>query len=194
MTRSLSAVLLIVACCSACSRRPVNANCDWPPEADAKPLDLSRAADQRHLNSDVEFGEDLAIRYMDAHPAASARESDRIRNQCLGRLYTMVMMAHQVTAPQIMRSYGRRPAGFDAAVMISFGLLYAWGAFAVARRLRRSGKGIVLSVYVSLAVAAAGVFIASYGPERSKLCASATVTSVIGSIAFPGDITTWSSS
>jgi hypothetical protein len=137
----------------------VNANCEWPPEADAKPLDLSRAADRRHLNSDVEFGEDLAIRYMDAHPGASPQESDRIRNQCVGRLFTAVMAAHQVTPPQIMSFWGRRPVGFDAAVMLSFGLLYAWCAFAVAGRLRRSGKGIVLSVYVSLAVAAAGVIV-----------------------------------
>jgi len=56
------ATILFSPSLAGCARRDGrNADCRWPGEIPAQP------SDTRHLSSDAEFAEDLAIRYADTH-------------------------------------------------------------------------------------------------------------------------------
>ena len=108
---------------------------------------------------------------MDAHARTRSgqfqwADADRIRNQCAGKLFSAIAATHAVTPPQIMSSLGRRPPEFDAAVVMSFALLYAWATSTISRRIwRRQGReigsvgGVVMIAYASLAAAGAGVLL-----------------------------------
>jgi hypothetical protein len=68
----------------------------------------------RHLRGDIEFAEELAIEYMDAHrgsrsgtskPPQSASED---LNTCLATLVQQIAKSHGVSRTEIIENFGRR--------------------------------------------------------------------------------------
>jgi hypothetical protein len=129
---------LALACLSACSRpdgpKPA---CEWPPES-AAPLDPAMPAGRRHLNADALAAEDLAIRYADSYESPQGRpgrvqEYGRRRGQCMTQLFEAIGRNHGVAVETVAQAVRRRPAGVDLAVILSFALLFAYGASLAAR-------------------------------------------------------------
>ncbi len=172
--RRLGLVLLALGCLSGCLRRPSNGTCDWPPDPRSGPLDLNHAADRDHLREDIETAEDLAVRFMDAHGGATGGlgQAASVRSQCFVKLSSIVVAEHRLTPHQYMSFVGRRPPGFDAAVGISWMLLYAWAASGITARMwRRYGPGglggSIMIAYVSLVAAGLAVL---GGEQWAGLC------------------------
>src|SRR3954469_17444313 len=85
--------------CGGCLGRPINGSCTWPPES-AAPLDLRTRSDQRHLNADARFAEELAIRYADLTRGKKSGhfidfdDYHRTRERCLIALTAAVAAGH----------------------------------------------------------------------------------------------------
>ncbi len=176
----LAYCLVVLACLTACGRRPpANSQCEWPKEARGGALNLSRASDRQHLSDDAEFAEDLAIRYADSCCGLHSRNYEGMgeyaaaRNACMAMLFRVVGTLHKVPEEKVRRSLGHRRAAFDIAVILSFALLYGWGASLLVRWLGRTyGPSdslptvAVMTVVASILAAAAGVML---GEEWSAL-------------------------
>lgn len=152
------ALLCGVAGCTG--HRQVNTNCEWP------------AGSARGLSDDAESAEDLAIRYADAHAGprsghfAGFEHYRQTRDTCGAKLITAVAAAHNVPREEVIRAVSRRPVGFDTAVMLSFLMLYALGAYAIVSKLYNrfwAAQGVttavVMVVFLSLVLSAAGVLL-----------------------------------
>jgi hypothetical protein len=132
---------------TGCLRRQGrNDDCQWP-------------GGSQSLRDDVEFAEELSIRYMDAHfgpknPVAAAEA----KNRCLGSLLGEVGKGHGVTAQAAFQLFGRRDPVADAAILGAFTLLYALGAAFALSRL--GDRPLLLLLLLSLAFGAAGVVLA----------------------------------
>jgi len=144
MTRLLLLSVLVFGCTTGCSRHPQpNSNCEWPQETAERTLNPSHPSQQRHLSDDAEFAEDLAIRYADARRGPRSghfegmAEYVRTRDQCMTALFKVIGSCHGVTEEQVRRSLGHRRTSIDLAVMVSFMLLFGFGASFVTRRIVR---------------------------------------------------------
>jgi hypothetical protein len=132
MRRLLSPWLLLLACLSVgcIGRERLNANCEWTHDA-IFPVDLQNRTHQQHLIDDVQAAEELAIRYADAERGhrsgqfAGMDEYVQTREECLATLFAVIATNHHLDPPQVRQSVGRRPAGFDVAVLLSFAMLYS---------------------------------------------------------------------
>ncbi|MGH9142526.1 MAG: hypothetical protein ACRD2I_15455 [Vicinamibacterales bacterium] len=86
--------------CGGCVTAPRSPACNWTEES-ASVLDLSQAAQQRHLSTDARTAEEWAIRYADAargHRSGhygSADEYHGIRDGCLASLLGEIALRHQ---------------------------------------------------------------------------------------------------
>lgn len=134
---AVALLLLMLAAFSGCLRREGrNSECRWPAE-----VGQASAAD-RDLLAEVEFAEELSIRYMDAHhgPRSGHFESHQAagqaRNRCLGSLLTRIGEARSLPPAEVFRSFGRRPPLIDLAINLPFALLCGWAAFLALGRLR----------------------------------------------------------
>jgi hypothetical protein len=160
----LASCLIVLACLAACLRhRPANSNCEWPNDTRAGPLDLSQRSDMQHLSEDAEFAEDLAIRYADARRGPDYLQT---RGECMERLFGTVAKNHGVTGEQVRASLGRRRLSFDAAVILSFAVLYGLAASLLTRWLCRiygPGEGLptvaVMTVFAGLIASGVGVLL-----------------------------------
>ena len=132
-------LLLILLVLSGCIRREGrNSDCQWPrrPEPKAHAINLG------NLRADLEFAEELAIRYMDAHygprnPEAAAQA----KNRCMGVRLGEIGKEHGITAQEAFKFFGQRSAAVDLAMNLPFILVYALaGDFAIRCLLGRDDK------------------------------------------------------
>ena len=165
---SLSIVFLVSA--SGCLPRDrFNKNCEWTGDS-AFQLDLQKPRDQQHLIQDAQLAEELRVRYADfKHKEATGYEGHgglldggKFGNDCQAKLDRLVARTHGVTAQQIADARKHRDEGFDAAVVLSFGVLYALGALWACRLLRRryahnKQAFAIATVLTAPAVSAVGV-------------------------------------
>lgn len=154
-------ILLLLLFLSGCVRREGrNSDCMWPAMVEGR----ASVANERSLRADLEFAEELAIRYMDAHagprdPAVAAQA----KNRCMGLLLGEIGKERGITAQEAFRSFGKRSVAVDLAMGLPFFLCYALGAdLAIRRVLGRypPAEGWMISV---LLIVLAGVGFGAVG-------------------------------
>jgi hypothetical protein len=126
---------LTLAACTRPGDFPVSSNCVWT-EQDAHSFDLNSSSDRRHLRFDAVTAEDISIRWTDRF-IGHRREYDERQNQCLETLFAGVAKQHGVDVLTVRQYSLERETVLDAAVMLSFGALYAVVAYILAGRIRR---------------------------------------------------------
>jgi hypothetical protein len=122
---------LLLACLSGCiGRERLNRNCEWTHDATFT-FDIQNRTHQQHLIEDVQAAEELAIRYADeqrGHRSGQFSGMDeyvQTREQCMATLFGVIATNHRMDPQQVRESVGRRPAGFDVVVLLSFAMLYS---------------------------------------------------------------------
>lgn len=176
---------------AGCVRREGrNSDCKWPGEPGASRLDPSRPSDARHLRADVEFAEELAIRYMDAH---RDRERQAHRIACLGELFGEIGKSHQVPLGEVAAFQGRRNTVVDVALALPFFVLYGFVAGIAARWLLRRyppgdgwGVTVLMVVLASLAFGLGGTMI---GEQWSEIAENLRVWN--GHLSYRVDLLPW---
>jgi hypothetical protein len=131
-------LLLATITLAACTRpgdHPISSNCVWSEE-DGRSLDLTQHSDRRHLRFDAVTAEDMAIRWADKY-WGHLPEYDQRCNECMESLFHGVAKNHGVDAGTVRQYSRNRDLVFDAALILSFGILYAVVAYGFAGRIRR---------------------------------------------------------
>ncbi len=169
-SRPLFAVVLMVACTSAClPRTRFNKACEWTGDSERR-LDMRLSSDQQHLIEDAQLAEELAVRYADFRHTepygyeghGGLLEHGKVGNDCLAKLDGVIKRSHGVTQSEITVARRHRDRAFDVAVVVSFWALFALAATWFARALL-TYSGSDRSIWVatttvsSMAVAAAAV-------------------------------------
>lgn len=151
-TRVTLAVLVLIGAgaASACILRPgMNADCDWPPEA-SRAIDLSAAADQRHLVIDAELIEELVDRYR-FHPPDE-------QQRCDAHLVATVAQRHAVGVVDIERARQRIPQrGLDLPVTVPMAALFFFVVPRIIRRINRRFEDEPVPAAISLILASIAV-------------------------------------
>jgi len=192
--------LLICMTSTGCVRREGrNADCIWPKEPDARTLDPRLRADAGHLREDVEFAEDLAIRYMDAQRRPQTgqfklgRPPGEVMNTCRDSLLKQISTSHQVPPREVVQFFGRRRLAIDVAVILPFLLLYGLLAIVLAGWLRRRYPpedgliaALAMALCCSLAFGVAGLL---SGEEWSLAAESIRVGT--GHLSYRADRLPW---
>ena len=129
------AIALTLTACVRPGDHPVNSDCAWIEE-DSHPLNLENAADRRHLRFDAITAEDVAIRWADQR-VAHLPEYERQRDECMEALFNGLASHHGVDVATVRQYWLQRDPFGDAAVILSFGVLYAIVANYLAGRIRR---------------------------------------------------------
>lgn len=121
-------ILLNVVILSFCFIVPVfiaetsgpDATCTWHSDSRAR------------LSDDAEKAEAIAIRYADGHsrpgfaPGKTMSDYIQTRDGCMATLFQAIAADRHVTPQQVRHAANtRRHTGLDAAVMLSFGVIYA---------------------------------------------------------------------
>jgi hypothetical protein len=170
-------LLLATITLAGCVRpgdHPISPNCIWD-EQDNRSLQLTRISDRRHLRSDAETAEDMAIRWADVHFHLLPEWNQKC-SECMEKLFQGIAAHHGVDVA-LVRQYSReRDPVVDTAVIVSFGILYLLVVYIVAGRLRRrfpSGDDNA-SFWIMSLVMAAGVSLV------------AVVAGILGSIVIEG--------
>src|SRR5690349_1421661 len=130
----LLGLTLTLTACVRPGDHPINSSCAWIEE-DSRPLNLENAADRRHLRFDAITAEDVAIRWADQR-AAHLPEYEARRDECMETLFSGVAKQHGVDVATVRQYLSARDMWGDAAVIVSFGVLYAIVAAYLARRIR----------------------------------------------------------
>ena len=156
----LIAMTLTLTGCVRPGDHPVNPNCIWI-EDDRRSLNLEHAADRRHLRFDAITAEDVAIRWADQR-VAHLPEYEPRRDECMALLFDGVARQHGVDVATVRQYRLKRDTFGDAAVILSFALLYAIVANYLAGRIRRrfppGEAGFwIMTLTMSVCVAIAGV-------------------------------------
>jgi hypothetical protein len=140
--------------------------CDFPRE-EPRRLDLTRSVDQAHLRDDAESAETIAIHYADVSPSRRQGRDEyrKERDACLASLFSAVARNHAVDVA-IVREYATgRSRGFDAAVLIAFGVGYGLAVYTLSgviiRRFAPDGgrATMVAAIPLSIGVAVAGLML-----------------------------------
>jgi hypothetical protein len=141
---AITVVLLASIFLTGCVRRGGrNSDCKWPGEANAKTLRPNQRGYASHLRDDVEFAEELAVEYMDAHHGPrsgnfkSQRAASQALNRCLAKLIEQIGKSHNVPPRELAKFFGRRSLTIDVAVSLPFVLLYGVLAGMLIGKLRR---------------------------------------------------------
>src|SRR4051794_9254856 len=154
--------------CGACLGRPINGNCVWPHEPAVR-LDLRTSSDQRHLNADARFAEELAIHYADLTRGKKSGhfigfdDYYRARERCLIALTAEVATGHGLSPTDVAAAVGRRDGRLDAGVLIVFALLYGFGVNRFLRQLfvrlppDEPGPALIAAALAAIAVSVTGV-------------------------------------
>ena len=172
-------LLLLILLLSGCVRRAGrNSDCQWPRTPEPK----APGVNQGDLRADLEFAEELAIRYMDTHYGPSNPEAAaQAKNRCLGVLLGEIGKKHGITAQEAFRSFGQRSAAVDLAMNLPFILVYALAAdFAIRRLLGRyppSESWMTSIIMITLASLAFGIGGLMLGQQWSSLAESIRVGS-----------------
>jgi hypothetical protein len=135
--KCLPLVIALCALSSACLPRDrLNSSCRWAG-------DVAGIASEQHLAADVALAEELAIRFADTTRGLRSRQfagtqvyADT-RDECMTSLLATIGTAHGVAPASLRQMIGRRPRGFDAAVFVSFAMLYVAACVLGSRWLRR---------------------------------------------------------
>jgi hypothetical protein len=167
MTRLL--LLVLITTFSGCVRpgdHPVSPNCEWS-EPDHRVLNLATSADRSHLRVDAVTAEDMAIRWADQH-AGHRPEWDQRCQECMETLFTGLAKNHGVDMATVRRYSRERDVVLDAAVIISFGLIYVGVAYLLAGRIRRrfppGEPGFwVMALTMAVGISLVGVLIGMFG-------------------------------
>jgi hypothetical protein len=131
----LLVVTVTLAGCDRPGDHPISSNCVWSEE-ESRSLDLTKTSDRRHLRFDAVTAEDVAIRWADKY-FSHLPEWDQRCDECMETLFLGVAKQHHVDI-SIVHQYSRdRYIAVDAAVILSFGLVYAVVAYIFAGRIRR---------------------------------------------------------
>src|SRR5437868_14887154 len=111
---ALAAILLYSLSVVGCVRRSGrNSDCKWPAEV------ALNSPDARHLSADVEFAEDLAIRYADSHHGlrtpnyVSGEAYGAARDRCMASLFEQVAKEHGVPVGLVAGALAHNRAHID---------------------------------------------------------------------------------
>lgn len=135
---------------------------------------------QTHLSADLEFAEELAVRYMDAHygpgdPKAAAQA----KNRCMGILLVEIGNEYGITAQEAFKSLGKRSLWADLAMNLPLILLCALAADFLIRRLfgrYPPNEGWTVSIImITLASVVFGAAALLFGQQWSVLAESIRV-------------------
>jgi hypothetical protein len=163
-----SVLPLVILAVTGCVRRDGrNSDSKWPGEPTAKRLQRDQPSDMRHLRGDIEFAEELAIEYMDAHRGPRSGTSNPPQsdseelNTCLARLLQQIAKSHGVSRTEIIENFGRRSVPIAVGEHLPFVLLYLFlSVLLVDKVIRRyppdDGLAVGL-VMIFLASLAAGI-------------------------------------
>jgi hypothetical protein len=165
-------VLLVLAsgACVYSGSPEAELKCEWREES-RRALDLDDHADRVHLRNDAIAAEDLAIGHADWHARRKTQSPigvtgyHNMRTECMSRLSADISARHQIPHDTVREYSLQRNRLADAAVIGTFALLYCLVAYLIAGHLLRRFADdplVVLvgaSVLISLAVAAAGMFL-----------------------------------
>ena len=146
----LSAVFLSATGCVRRDGR--NSGCMWPGEPGS-----TRPQSADHLRADVEFAEELAIEYMDAHAGPRDKQAAaRAKNKCMGMLLEAIGKEHGITAKEAFTYFGRRNLAADIAMNLPFFLLYALAVHFAVRKLPRRSIALYALVFAVVGLFAGG--------------------------------------
>jgi len=131
---SCAVAALMVAGCLP--RERLNSACEFrePP----RPLDLTVAADRRHLRSDARIAEELGVRQGDATRGRESIPRRWARAQgCTGAVFDQIARIHGVSKAEIIAAAQQRELWLDALlVFLPAGAVALFICMAVARRVR----------------------------------------------------------
>src|SRR6266568_7003357 len=192
----LAALGLVISTTSTgCVRREGrNSECIWPAEPGARTLDPSRRGDAWHLREDVEFAEELAIRYMDArHRLKPERPPSEVMNTCRDSLLKQIITSHNVPPKEVLQFFGRRSLAIDLGVILPFLLLYGLLATLLAGWLSRRyppeesmTASLAMALFFSLVFGIGGLLL---GEEWSLTAESLRVGT--GHLSYRGNRLPW---
>jgi len=151
----ISALFLTGLVAAGCITRPgMNANCQWPPEP-ASVLDLTKAADLRHLIVDAE----LIVELVDRHRFQGAEA----QQACEAGLTGVVARSHGVSVAEIESARARIPdKGLDLGVNVPVALLFLMVVVLTMRLIERRFAGEPAPMAVTLVIASvlvSGLFV-----------------------------------
>lgn len=126
---------VVLAGCTRPGDYPISSNCLWN-EKDSRSVELTKYSDRRHLRFDAVTAEDAAIRWADKY-FGLAPEYDQRRRECMELLFQGVAKQHGVDVATVRQYSRERDVVIDAATFLSFGTLYAVGAYIFAGRIHR---------------------------------------------------------
>jgi phage shock protein PspC (stress-responsive transcriptional regulator) len=146
-----SVAVLRLTCPGCVDQARANTDCELIADRPSK-IDVSISAQWRHLVSDAQLAEELAVQYADAkfyrwaYPIRTATSgpvqtsethADNVRAQvdCLARLNTVIEDLHGVTSLQRTLANQQRSVLFDSLVVLSFLPMYVLGVRTVCERL-----------------------------------------------------------
>ena len=179
MTLLSQALLLLTVTLTGCVRpgdHPVPPQCDWTEES-GRSLNLAKAIDRHHLRYDAITAEDVAIRWSDRYAGPRSGqfrgfpEYGRRREECMESLFNGIARFHGVDVSVVREYRLLRDVALDSAVMLSFGVLYAITAYALAGRIRRRfapderGPFVIMTVTVSVFATLAAVMLGDFWSE-----------------------------
>ena len=131
--------------CPGCiDRSRINSACEWTGDY-AFPIDPRNTAHRKHLASDAQIAEELAIRHADVEFGkrfgvehhGGLIDGGSFRRECLSRMFHAIEASHVVTPEQVHVARGQRNWIFDVAVGVLFLPLYVLGSIAAIRALSR---------------------------------------------------------
>jgi hypothetical protein len=197
---STAIVLLASISLTGCVRRGGrNSDCKWPEEPDAKTLAPNQRGYASHLREDVEFAEELAVEYMDAHHGPRSGEfksqqaASQALNTCLDALIKQIAKSHNVPPREVAKFFGRRSLAIDVAVSLPFVLLYDSLAIMLVGKLHRRyppedgwSVSLIMIILSSLAFGVGGMML---GEQSSTLLESIRVGT--GHLSYRVDRLPW---
>ena len=175
---ALQCALLLSGCLDPAR---LNASCEWIGDTPSAPLDMTIAADRRHLANDVRIAGENATRYRDSVKIRFGfAAAGRLDNECLDRLYTTIGAQHRVRRVDIDAAARMRDVPLDIAlVYFPIGTLFLFISLRMSRRFfrRMPPPGERWTVLVSVvwlglvasAVATAVAYLHSWNVETVRL-------------------------
>ena len=130
----LAAAIILTGCVRSVDH-PIYPTCAWIEEDD-RSLDLAKFSNRRHLRFDAETAEDVSIRWADQRFHLLPEWGPR-QNECMETLFQGVAKQHGVNVATVRQYSRKRDVVVDAAVVLSFGVVYAVAAYILAGRIRR---------------------------------------------------------
>jgi len=176
INQRVSLFLLLFVALPACVRRDGrNADCQWPGEIGSTRLTANQPGFREHIIGDLEFAEDLAIRYMDSRRGLrEAQTAADAKNGCMGNLLNEIGAVHGITAEEAFQYFGQRRLGVDLAMALPFFLLCGFAADVMVRRVRgrhprEEGLAAVAVIVVcSLVFALGGLLIGGFWSSSAE--------------------------